>query len=295
MKKVFSMLTIPVLLTSGCGEHKKIEQIAQDEKIVSETTSLISINNRLFHIPNPIQAAMLMKKIAVPYNKEMLNKKENVENYTTNLKQALNIGVFGADIGYITANNQNQDALSHLSAIKKLSDELGVSSAFDFQTMEKFGNNVGNQQEMLSVVTQAYHSCENYLQKNERKDIAGLIMAGAWIEGLHFAISIAEVASSQEVIDRIGEQKRSLDNIILILNPFYSMSKAPEYSEFVDELVQLQNSFKDVSVEYTFEKTTCEEAKKICTIKSTNKVTISPLALNAIAKNIEKIRTKIIS
>jgi len=295
MKKTLSTLTILVLLTAGCGENKKVDKMAQDEKIVSETTSIISINNRLFHIPNPIQAALLMKKIAVPYNKEMLNKKGNVENYTTSLKQALNIGVFGADLGYITANNQNQDALSHLSAIKKLSDELGVSSAFDFKTMEKFGNNVGNQQEMLSLVTQAYHSCEDYLQNNERKDIAGLIMAGAWIEGLHFAISIVENSSSQEVINRIGEQKRSLDNIILILNPHYSRSNAPEFSDFVDELVELQENFKEVRIKYTFEETTCEEANKVCTINSKNEVSISKLALKAIAKNIEKIRNQIIS
>ena len=295
MRKTISMLIIPVLLTTGCGENKKIEDIPQDAKVVSETTSLININNRLFHIPNPIQAAMLMKKIAVPYNKEMLNKKENAANYTTSLKQALNMGVYGADLGYITANNQNQDALSHLSAIKKLSDELGVSASFDFQTMEKFGNNVGNQQEMLALVTQAYHSCEAYMQKNDRKDVAGLIMAGAWIEGLYFAVSIAENSSSQDVIDRIGEQKRSLDNIILVLNPYYNRSDAPEFSDFVDQLIGLQNYFKEVQVSYVFEKTTCEEAKKACTINSKNEVVISPLALKAISKAIADIRTQIIS
>ena len=160
MKKNNSIL--PILLISiignlivSCGEQTTIEGISQDETVISETTSLISINNRLFHIPNPIQSALLMKKIAVPYNKELLNENSNVASYTTSLKQALNIGVFGADLGYITANNQNQAALSHLAAIKKLSDELGVSSAFDFSTMEKFGNNLGNQQEMLALITQA--------------------------------------------------------------------------------------------------------------------------------------------
>ncbi|MFH1319244.1 MAG: hypothetical protein ABII90_01135 [Bacteroidota bacterium] len=292
---IASTFFIFTLFTTGCGEVQKVEEIAQDEKIVTETTTLFSIDNKLFYIPNPIQSALLMKKIAVPYNKEILNPVGNVENYSTSFKQAVNIGILGADLGYITANNQNQDAITYLGAIKKISDELSISSAFDFSTMEKFGNNIGNQQEMLTLLTTAYKNCEEYLQKDERKDIAGLMMAGAIIEGLYFASCIVKESANQEVINRIGEQKQSIDNIIHILNPFYSKENSPEFSDFVDQLVDLQTDFQGVHSEYTFVKTTCDESNKICTINSKNEIIMSNNKLQSLTIKIKKIREQLIS
>jgi len=293
---IFTAVLFTSFLFYGCGgEVQDIEDIPQDDKIVTETTTLFSVDNKVFYIPNPIQTSLMMKKIAVPYNKDILNSTANAEGYTTIFKQAINIGVYGADLGYITANNQNQEALSHLGAVKKLSDDLGVTSAFNFSELEKFGNNVGNQQEMLAIITSAYKSCEEFLKADERHDVAGLIMAGALIEGLYFAINFVNAPDNQEVINRIGDQMKTLDNVILILNPHYSTTNAPDLSKFVDQLVDLQNEFQSVQVKYSFQKSTIDEANKTCKINSTSQISMRESLLKIISNKVKTIRDSIIA
>ena len=280
----------------GCGgELQDLEDIPQDEKKITENTTLFSVDDKIFYIPSPVQTSLLMKKIATPYSKDLLNDVANVGAYTTSFKQAVNIGIYGADLGYITANNKNQEAISHLSAVKRLSDELGVSSAFDFSELEKFGSNAGNEQEMLTIITHAYKSCEEFLKQDERHDIAGLIMAGALIESLFFAVSYVNTDDNQDVINRIGEQSSTLDNIILVLNPHYSKTDNLELSEFVDQLVNLQSEFGHIRTDYSFVESTVDAANKLCTINCKSSITIKPAMVKNITKKIKDIRNSVTS
>ena len=98
-----------ILFMIGCGgEVQDLEDIPQDVKIIDESTNLFNIDDKVFYIPSPVQTSLLMKKIAAPYSKDLLNDVSKAETYTTSFKQAVNIGVYGADLGYITANNKNQ-------------------------------------------------------------------------------------------------------------------------------------------------------------------------------------------
>ena len=285
-----------ITLLAGCGgAEQEIEGIPQDDKIVSESTTLFKLDNKVFYLPNPVQTAMMMKDIATPYNKEILSPISNLENYSTSFKQAINIGIYGADLGYITANDKNQEALTHLAAIKKLSEGLDVASSFNFGELEKFGNNVGNKDKMLGVITGAYKNCENFLKEENRHDLVGLIMAGAFIEGLHFSVTFAKSENNQAAIDQLGISKRSLDNIILVLNPHYSRENDPELSAFVDMLVDLQASFAGLQTNYSFKESTIDEANKTCTINSTSTYKLSDKSLEIITNKVAKIRARIIS
>jgi hypothetical protein len=299
-KHPLSNITLFLLLLIGfwgCGgEMQDLEDIPQDEKVVSEKTTLYNIDNKVFFIPNPVQTSLLVKDLASPYNNELLNLAENAGNYTTSFKQAINLGVYGADLGYITANGQNQEALTHLGAVKILADNLGVTSAFNFGEIEDFGNNVGNEQEMLSFITSAYKTSQDFLKDNNRHEIAGMLLAGALIEGLYFAVSSTkEGGDNQEIGTKIGEQSTTLDNIILILNPHYSKSRAPELSSFVDMLMDLQAQLKTVKTTYSFEKSTIDAENKHCKINSKTAIIVSEKSLQIIANKIKKIRESITS
>lgn len=282
------------LLAAGCGEKHETSNLSQEELTVSEKTTIFKIDNRLFYIPNPVQSALLIKELAKTYNREIISSSSKVEDYSTSFQQAINIGAFGADLGYITAFDQNQDVINHLGAVKKLADKLGISSVFDFSTMEKLSGNMGNKNEMLSAITGAYKRGQDFLQDNDRKELAGLMMAGAWVESMFLATNLGSlkpgVTPDQDIINRIGEQQNTLESVILILNPFYSTEDAPELSQFVDQLTELQQDFKGVRNQYTFKETTCEASAKTCTINSENTIVMSELLLVKIATKIKEIR-----
>jgi len=289
-----ALLVIVAFISTGCGgEVKDIEEIPQDEVNVTETTSLLKIDNKVFHFQNPVQTALIMKNLANPFSTDALNPTGNVQNYSTAFQQAVNIGIYGADLGYITANGKNQEAINHLAAIKKLAEDLDIVSSFDFNQMEKFGNNIGDQQQMLAITTSAYQSCEAFLKEEDRHDLLGLMLAGALVEGLHFAVSFAKEENNQEVIDRMADQVTSLNNIILVLNPHYHPDTAPELSNLVDQLLELQKAFKALKISYKFVASEVDVESKLCTIKCESSYSMSPASLSNISKIVSEIRDSI--
>jgi hypothetical protein len=287
-----SMITVFAI---GCGTDEP-----KDTEIDTEVTEgdnnnqnqLLEIDGKVFSIPSPIQTAFLIKNAGTNYNKDMLNEPSKVTNYSTNFKKAINLGVYGADLGYVTLYDQTQDAISFLTAIKSIGDDLGVSSAFDLELVERFEKNIGNQDSLLVLVSDAYKSSDRYLKNNEQNDMGGLILAGGWIESLYFATSAAEMTSNKEIIKRIGEQKTTLNNLIKLLTPYYSK---PEFTTLVDNLMELDEIYQGVETTYTYIKPTVDAATKTTTINSTTQVSISDEQLKAITDKVIQMRIDIIS
>lgn len=221
----------------------------------------------------------------------MLNSAKNFEKYTTKFKKALNVGIYGADVSYVTIYDNGQDGLGYLKSIRKLSDELGILGAFDAQTVTRFENNIGKRDSMLSMMGDCYRASDAFLKDNDKKDIGVLILAGGWIETLYFTSTIALSSNNPKVMDRMGEQKYTLDNLIKALNPYREQE---EVKNLLDQLYELAYDFDAINVEYTYVKPTTDEANKVTTINSTSKVTITKEHLKAISEKIAAIRNTIV-
>jgi len=214
-----------------------------------------------------------------------------VTTYATNFQKALNLGVYGADVGYVTIYDQSQDALKYLGVINKLSDELGITGAFDENTIKRFESNFGVRDSMLNLVAVAYRNADAFLKDNDRLNVGALIITGGWIETLYFSTQIALKHGNKEVIDRIGEQKYTLNNIIKMLTPYYNQ---PEYDALVNDLVELAYDFDAIEIRYTYGKPEVDIANKKTKINSKTEVIITPEHLKAIAERVESIRNKIV-
>ncbi len=293
--QVFALSAVAVFAFSCGGEESTVETVETEtvtEKKDPNKAQLLEIDGKVFSIPSPIQTALLIKKAGTNYNKDMLNTPSKVTNYSTNFKKAINLGIYGADLGYVTLYDQTQDAISYLTAIKTIADDIGVSSAFDMALVERFEKNIGNQDSLLALVSDAYKSSDRYLKNNQQNDIGGLILAGGWIESLYFATTAAEMTSEQKIIERIAEQKTTLYNLIKLLTPYYSK---PEFTSLIDDLMELNEMFEDVEFTYTFVKPTVDAENKTTTINSTTEVNINEAQLKAISEKLIQIRIAIIS
>ncbi len=300
IKKYFNLrnqvfaLAILAVFAVGCGGEEPTDNQIEDpiENTDSNKTQLMEIDGKVFSIPSPVQTAMLIKNAGTNYNKDMLNEPSKVTNYSTNFKKAINLGIYGADLGYVTMYDQTQDAISYLTAVKSIGDDLGVSSAFDLELVERFEKNIGNQDSLLVLVSDAYKSSDRYLKGNQQNDIGGLILAGGWIESLYFATNAAEMTENQDIVKRVGEQKTTVYNLIKLLTPYYSK---PEFTELIDNLMELNEIYEQVESTYTYVKPTVDAENKTTTINSTTVVNISDDQLKAITEKIMKMRIDIIS
>lgn len=292
MKQILFAISLVALVISGCGGGT--DDSANDdttEPVNPDKTNLLQIDGKVFSVPSPIQTALLIQKINSTYNASLLNSPKNTTKYSSNYQKAVNLGVFGADLGYVTIYEQTQDAISFLTAVNSLADDLGVMGAFDRTLLERFEKNLGNKDSLLVLVTDAYQGADAYLKNNERNDVGALILAGGWIETLWFATNVANQTQNADVIRRIGEQKNTLNNLIKILTPYYSKS---EFAGLVDQLMDLNEVFAQVTNTYTYVQPTVDEKNKTTTINSTSEVVVTKEQLKLISEKISAIREKII-
>lgn len=291
LRTFFFSATVVSLFLSGCDGCDRDPKPNPDKPGIDSTANqVVSVGGALFSIPSPVQTAMLIKETGAKYNSGMLNSSKNAEKYTTKYSKALNVGVYGADVGYVTLYDNSQDALGYLKSIRKLSDELGILGAFDAQTVSRFEANLGKKDSMLAMVGDAYRASDGFLKDNDKKDIGVLILAGGWIETLYFTTTIALNSNNPKIMERLGEQKYTLDNLIKALNPYRGQE---EVKNLLDQLYELAYDFDAVAVEYKYEKPVTDEANKITTFNSTSKVTITKEHLKTIADKIAVIRNGI--
>lgn len=289
LKGALLLLSAASIIAAGCGNNntKDGEELPP---VDSTQTTILNVSGEIFSIPSPIQTAFLIKNSGASYSKDILNASNKSSQYSTGFSKALNLGIYGADLGYVTIYDQTQDAIGYLNAAKKLADELGVSGAFDTKTLERFQKNLGNKDSMLVLVGVAYRSSDAYLKNNDRSDVSGLVLAGGWIETLYFATNVYKTKPNDDVKHRIAEQKTSLQSLIKLLTPYYSQ---PEYTEFIDNLNDLSTVFDGVEFQYKYEKPTTDADKKMTTITSKTEVKITSEQIESISQKIKNIRSQI--
>ena len=291
------ILAFPILLI-GCagetgsegGEEFKVDP--KDQESSEQQDSRIERTEKIFYaIPSPMETASLLKKAGAEYNKDILNDIENVDNYTSSAKMALNLGVYGSDLSYTSVFEQTQESMFYTSCAKKLSDNLNISGAFDEATMERMEQNVEDRDSLLSIISETYWIVDAYLKENERENTSALIIAGGWVEGLYIATQVAAADPSPELNQRIAEQKLSLDNLIALVNTY---EQDEDLAGVLTDLENIKAAFADVSSSDQESSVTVGEGG-VAVIGGGGVSTLSDEQLAALTETVSEIRANYIN
>jgi hypothetical protein len=281
-----------LLLTSctSCSDPKEKEK----EDIVETDTikkAVLNVGGELFSVPSPIQTAMLIKDAGVDYDKSILNDNKKVNTFSTDYLRALNLGIYGADLGYVSLYNKSSDAIGYLASVKQLADKIGVSAAFDATTIKRIENNITNKDSMLVLVGIAYRASDAYLKNNQRTEVSSLILAGGWIESMQFSLNAYSKKPSPQIKYRIAEQKQALASILKLLKSH----NMPDAAVLVTQLEDLSKVYEGISFKYNYVEPVTDSIKRITYINSTTEVVVSEDQLKEIATKLEGIRSLIIN
>jgi len=289
-------IVITVLFLAGCKNNNPTNDKSLQPptpKVDSNNATLLKINNQIFSIPSPIQTALLIKNSGYAYNKQMLNASDNYTKYDTKYKKALNLGIYGADLGYISLYDQTQDALLYLASIEKLATDIGVADVFNAGLVKRFQQNMGKQDSLLAMVSEAFGKSDAYFKNNKQNDISSLVLVGGWIESVYFAIQASNNAqgNQKDIVRRIAEQKISLQNMVKMLQPYSGQSS--EYTQLVKDLSGLSDMFENVEFVYNYVPPTVDPKSRMTTINSTSEVKIENGILKEISDKIIAMRNQI--
>lgn len=291
MKRTIIFCIISAALIS-CGDEEIPQEIVDDlapEVIDEQSIERAEKAQKVFQtIPSPYETALLFEESGIGYNVDALNPVENVSKYTTSVQQALNLGVYGADLSYANIHDQSQESMFYMNCSKKMADALGVAGAFTAEAIERIEENMNNRDSMMTIVSDAFWTCDSYLKENKQDNLSALIIAGGWLEGLYIGTrAINDDSPNQDMMQRIAEQKYSLDNLIDLLDSYDDA----DVKNIADKLATLKLSFDKIDEQ---ESETTVSKDDVPTIGGGSTLTYTPETIKEITATIESIRNEII-
>lgn len=239
---IFVAMIMLIVSFSTCKRDKSTKQeLLKDLDMVDVIGGKPDISSQVVDdiinsIPSPIEITALLKDIGADYSDEMLNPTENVDKYNTNYKKAVNLGVYGADLGYINFYNKPQTALRYIKTIKHLAEEQNIGQFFNFKTLSRLAGERENVDSLILITTRSFDKMDYYLRTQNRADVGIQILIGGWIEGLFLATQIVEKYPNEILEEVISSQKFALEDINRLMQDYKDY---PGFAIIIKDLEEL--------------------------------------------------------
>ncbi len=250
-------------------------------------SGLMKVGGKLFSIPSPVQTALLIRKLGLPYEKGLPLAAEASEKMATKSQRALALGAYGADLAYVTVHKDGQRALSTLQTVQKLSAQLELSNAFDQELLDGFKKSLNNEDSLLRFTGSAFRMADQYLKTNNRDDVSALVLTGGWLEGMYLTLSGASEKSDVALTNRLGEQRKTLENLIALLE---GTDTEKANGALIGGLKDVLSAYAGVSSTYEFHPPSTDAAQKTTYVNSVSTVTMTAEQFKAIADKVKALR-----
>lgn len=217
-KLIIALSLLLFLSACGGGSSEKESDVAgevtfseAEQKILADMSQVIN------DLPPPSVVPNTLMKIGTEYDPDLVNGIEKIETYQTNEdKAAMNLGVYATDVGYQVAYQQVEESMSHMDALQKLAETVGVSTAFDIGLMEKYEESLDNPDSLSSLLNSTVLLAEQRLESSDRLAMAALVLTGSFIEGLYLVVKIIENYKDDNLtVQQRNEKLQPLVRLIL--------------------------------------------------------------------------------
>ncbi len=302
MKYLFFLLfLVTIAFFMGCSNSNNKNTADKEQKFdVSldnneiDTTSLPKDKRSedvvFYNMFSPLDLDKVIDKKSSYYNSAYINSLDNITKYALSHKIALNIGIYGADLSYLWMFEQNQQAMSYLSAIQHLTSKIGIPNKFVELTMKLAESSADDMDSLIIIARDAYYATDKFLKGSERENSAVLILLGGWIETLHIAVNMYNEPNSK-LAAKIITQKYSLASLITMIQ---NCQDDIVMSEYLLLMKKLNGSFKKLESQLNHEDIVIDTVNKRITIKDTDNVKIDPSQFTEIKGLTSQIRNHII-
>jgi hypothetical protein len=217
------------------------------------------IEEVVYNIPSPSEIPYLLQATGAEFNETLLHTRSKVDSYATkNDKAAMNLGVYVADIGYLTSYDKTQDAIDYLTACKTLADNLGLVGTFDSELGKQFEANISNKDSLAHLLDRTIKQAEAFLIDDNRNRLASLIVTGSFIEGLYVSTGLIKSYPKNilpednrnlvltPLIRVVLEQRKAVSELLKILS---SVEQSGNIGAITADLKKLEDAYSKLNIE----------------------------------------------
>lgn len=254
----FIIVTLAFGLASCSKSSEDKDKNSQEFDAANETLK-DQIEDVAYNIPPPSEIPYLLQATGAEFNQGLVNNREKVDQYTTRSdKAALNLGVYAADIGYLTSYDKTQEAIDYLTSCKTLSDNLGLVGTFDTQLLTEFEQNISNKDSLTRLLDRTMKKSETFLKDGSRNKLSSLVIAGSFIEGLYIATGLIKSYPKNilpednrnlvltPLMRVVLEQKSSVSEMIKMLS---AAEQTETVAGIVNDLKTLEQTYQNLNIE----------------------------------------------
>lgn len=260
------LLLIPVLIIAiffACGgeNDKELSNVDKDKiesDTIDDTKEKMGVAQNVYYtIPSTSEMAALLQEDGAVCNIKLLNDLNLVDKYATSREQAIALGIYGADLNYCSIFERTNDAMFYMECTNNLAAKLQIENAISEETITRAEENIDNRDSMLQIISDMFYELQEYLAENDKDEISALIIGAGWVEGLYLATqTVNEKNPNKKILNRIAEQKMSLENLILFLTDY---SKNDDVKGMLADVKKIEAVYTKITVEKESTEVTTEK------------------------------------
>lgn len=291
-KKLALVVISTTLFSCGDPQKNEIEAQIQEPDTATVEISKEEIQTLITSFPTPVETAMIIKGANHDLSTDELLPVGNEENFISSYEQALALGGYAADMGFLNMY-QRMDALpEYLKMVRAMAKGLDLLSFFDFENLLELSKNADNMDALILSTTESFNQMEDYLREQGRDEISLMIVYGTWLEGAYLYAKIANESGSEDMKSRIIEQK----DFVLKLSDLFNKSSDQYFQGLSKDFNSLKGLYEKVSIEHIYKEPTMEEVdgQLVFIDNSETIVNATPADLDNIIKETINLRNKLL-
>ena len=244
---------------ASCGSSSSDKDKNSSEFKEAEESLKEQIEEVIYNIPSPSEIPYLLQATGAEFNESLVNPRTKVDQYASRTdKAALNLGVYAADIGYLSSYDKTQEAIDYLNSTKTLADNLGIIGSFDVEILQKFEANISNKDSLTHLLDRTMKKAENYLADDNRNKLSALVVTGSFVEGLYIATGLVKSYPKDllpddsrnlvltPIIRVVLDQKKSVSDLVKMLS---SVEQTEPVATIVSDLKALEAAYNGLNIE----------------------------------------------
>ena len=239
-------VVISLMLLQACDarrDYESAEEGADSDIIKKEVILSPGTQDLLNRFPTPFELTKMLEESGATYIFSLTNPPANVDKYFTQKTKALNLGVYSTDLAYSSTFQRTSETEKFMYCTGKLAGDLGIAGVYDKNLAKKINFNQATRDSLVALVKRFFGETNNFLRRNNRNQVAILVAAGSFAEGLYIASSLCQFSPENQLIAQaIVKQQRLLDKLLVILGEYGLDSTIKPVA---DELAKLRPVFSD--------------------------------------------------
>jgi len=254
MKKVLAatgLFAILVLLAMSCKNNRGTSEQTDRYQLVQKSDTLLDeiqdAKSVVYLFPSPGEILFRFEEAGISFDPGLTNPAANASAYLTSKAKALNLGVYISDMAYCAVLGRTNEAIDYIDVIRELSSEAGISNSTFENLIDRAKANISNKDSLTVISTDLFMTLLEYLENGGRDNTIALVSAGAYIESMFLAISVAgEFSEDNKILIQLAEMKYPFDNL---LQQIQQVKNDPNVASVLNYLETIKSIFDELGSE----------------------------------------------